>query len=335
MKRPRLQASLFLVLLAAAFFGISPGKQGLALIVSPDPVQDEGAVSPPEPPVGEVVTTPYVIIAVQDGARYADTFGDPTHANVPQMWQSLAPNGTILTRFYNRGLTSTDPGHASLLTGTDQRIDNSGLLRPGKPTLFEYHRRHDGTGQGDVWVVSGKTKLDILSHSRGGDAWGASVDAFNGEDDQVWQEVQRIMDESAPSVIMANFPSTDKRGHEGDWDAYIGAIRNFDRIAYELWNKIQSSPHYRDKTTLILTNDHGRSDLDWREHGDNTEGSRHVMFLALGPGIRKGYVSEKERSLTDVVPTVGRLMSCPVPEARGEVMDELLETRVPAEEGAP
>ncbi|MDP2936978.1 MAG: hypothetical protein Q8O86_10865 [Dehalococcoidia bacterium] len=49
------------------------------------------------------------------------------------------------------------------MTGTDQRIDNSGLLRPDQPTLFEYHRRHDGTGQGDVWVVSGKTKLDILS----------------------------------------------------------------------------------------------------------------------------------------------------------------------------
>ncbi len=323
---------LFLLLLALAatvLLGSWGGSQGLASLLVLDPDRDEAPAPALEPPTGDIAPSHYIIIAVQDGARYADTFGDPAGSNIPYMWNYLRSQGAILNRFYNRGLTLTDPGHASLLTGTDQWLDNSGLLRPDKPTFFEYHRlHHPPLGPGDTWVVSGKTKLKILSHSRGGGSWGASVDAFDGEDDQVWQEVQRIMDQNSPSIIVANFPSTDKRGHEGNWEGYLGAVRNFDRIAYELWNKIQSSPRYRDKTTLILTNDHGRSDLDWREHGDGTEGSRHIMLVALGPGIKQGLISDKARALTDIVPTIGRLMGCPVPEARGEVMDEVLETPV-------
>lgn len=326
---------LLLVLAATILLGSWGAAGGLALILPLDVDEEEGPEPPTEPPSGEAAEAPYVIIAVQDGARYSDTFGDPAGANIPHMRGLLRPEGTVLDRFYNRGMTLTDPGHASLITGTDQRLDNAGLLRPDRPTLFEYHRsHHPGLAQPDGWVVSGKRKLGILSHSRGGDGRGAAVDAFDGEDDQVWRDVQRIMDENQPSVIVANFPSTDRRGHEGDWDGYIGAIRNFDRLAYELWNKIQTSPHYRDKTLLVLTNDHGRSDYDWREHGDTTEGSRHIMFVALGPGVKKGFVSDRERSLTDVLPTIGRLMGCPMPEARGEVMEEILEERVPALAGS-
>ncbi|MDP2727646.1 MAG: sulfatase-like hydrolase/transferase [Dehalococcoidia bacterium] len=307
------------------------GNRGFALILTPDTEETEAPATPtPQPPESDTAQAPYVIIVVEDGARYADTFGDPNYANVPYMWNYLRPQGTLLTNFYNQGLALTDPGHASLVTGTDQHIDNSGILRPDKPTIFEYHRRHDGVGPGDVWVVSGKTKLGILSHSQGEDNLGATADTFDGEDDQVWQEVQRVMDKQQPSIIVINFPSTDKRGHEGDWDGYLGAIRNFDRIANELWNKIQSSSHYRNKTTLIITNDHGRSDRDWRVHGDDTEGSHRIMLLALGPKIREGYISDRERSLIDVVPTIERLIGCPMPDAQGQVMEEVLVNRVPA-----
>src|SRR5687768_5210675 len=35
--------------------------------------------------------TPKVIIAVVDGWRYEDTFGDPTHALIPNVWNNLRP----------------------------------------------------------------------------------------------------------------------------------------------------------------------------------------------------------------------------------------------------
>lgn len=75
--------------------------------------------------------------------------------------------------------------------------------------------------------------------------------------------------------------------------------------------------------------------MDWRRHNDDTEGSRHVMFMALGPGIKKGYISDRERSLVDVVPTISLLMGCPSPEAQGEVMEEILELLAPALVGVP
>jgi arabinogalactan endo-1,4-beta-galactosidase len=37
--------------------------------------------------------TRFVIIAVIDGARYSETFGDPAHQYIPRIWSTLRPLG--------------------------------------------------------------------------------------------------------------------------------------------------------------------------------------------------------------------------------------------------
>jgi hypothetical protein len=44
-------------------------------------------------------------------------------------------------------------------------------------------------------------------------------------------------------------------------------------------------PQYRDKTTFIVTTDHGRGSgpVDWKEHGVDSPGSEDIWIAVLGP----------------------------------------------------
>ncbi len=66
---------------------------------------------------------------------------------------------------------------------------------------------------------------------------------------------------------------TDEMGHQGNYAKYLKDIKQQDEYLKELWKYIQTDPVYRNKTTLIITSDHGRGDTSpwaWTEysHGD-------------------------------------------------------------------
>ncbi|MEP7109446.1 MAG: hypothetical protein ABI760_15745 [Ferruginibacter sp.] len=54
----------------------------------------------------------------------------------------------------------------------------------------------------------------------------------------------------------------------------------------DLWTYIQSSPIYKNKTTLIVTCDHGRGDKikdDWHHHDAKIEVAGQIWIAAIGP----------------------------------------------------
>ena len=63
--------------------------------------------------------TEHVIIVVIDGARYSETWGEPSHAYIP-LQSSLSSQGVLFENFTNSGMTSTIPGHTSIVTGVIQ-----------------------------------------------------------------------------------------------------------------------------------------------------------------------------------------------------------------------
>jgi len=271
-------------------------------------------------------STRNVIIVVVDGARYSETFGDPLHQHIPHIWNDLRPLGSIITAVYNAGVTETCSGHANISTGTWQDIANDGSERPHKPTFFEYYRREFGISQEGTWIVAGKSKLSSISYSTTigyGAAYGASVYAADIEDNSVWLELQHIIDNHHPYLILVNFPSTDRAGHSGIWEDYTSAIKEFDSIVYDLWNYIQSDQSYKDTTVLIVTGDHGRNDADWTRH--DGEGAEEIIFLALGPGIKRGYVSSRPRYQIDIEPTVGYLLGFGSPLTERSIIMEIFE----------
>jgi hypothetical protein len=80
---------------------------------------------------------------------------------------------------------------------------------------------------------------------------------------------------------------------------------------------------------MFVTNDHGRHDDQhggFSGHGDGCEGCRHIQFLALGPGIKKNFVSTQYRKIPDMAVTAADILGIDPEEATGVVMSEIFET---------
>ncbi|MGD8306808.1 MAG: alkaline phosphatase family protein, partial [Ignavibacteria bacterium] len=208
-----------------------------------------------------------VVIVVVDGARYSETFGaiNPSQY-IPHLWNDLKPLGTLYTNFRiaTEGQTVTNPGHATIATGTWQIISNAGGEFPHKPTIFEYFRKELGASQYDNYMIAGKSKLEYIKHSdyEGyGNTYGATWSGNDNHNDlSVYNLIVGAMDTDNPRLIIVNFPEVDTKGHLGVWDDYLAAIVNVDDLIYQLWMKIQTDNFYKDNTTLFITNDHGRHD---------------------------------------------------------------------------
>jgi hypothetical protein len=256
-----------------------------------------------------------VVIIVIDGARYTETFGADSFY-IPRIWTQLRPLGTIWTNFRNDGITKTDPGHASIATGTWQSIDNKGVVRPTQPTIFEYFRKAFGAPKSAAAVVVGKRKLGILAYSTHPD-YGAKYKAstFVGKDDtSVVRNLKTTLRQNHPKLTLVNLPSTDAAGHSGNRTQYLTAIHVADSLIYDIWQTLQADSLYRSNTTLFVTNDHGRHDnfhRGFKNHGDNCEGCRHIMLFAIGRGFPVNTVVTKWRTQCDIAPTTGELLSFP------------------------
>ncbi len=281
--------------------------------------------------------TSYAVILVIDGARNSEAFADSTHANIPHLWNNLRPLGTWYPNFFNNGATRTNPGHSSILSGTWQVIANDGTERPHKPTLFEYFRKFRSVDSSETAVVLGKEKLDILAYSDDpdfGSAYRSSLYLVGAqyEDTAAFRNFRQVSAASHPKISIINLPATDHSAHTGVWSSYIASLRGADSLAEEFWNFIQSDSIYRDRTTLFITNDHGRH-LDgvaagWSDHGDGCAGCRHVNLLVLGPDTPAGVVDSTAREQTDIAPTVGTLLGFPTPAAIGTMLGSAFPTGV-------
>jgi hypothetical protein len=88
-----------------------------------------------------------------------------------------------------------------------------------------------------------------------------------------------------PRLFFLSFGETDEWAHAGRYDHYLQSANKFDVCVRRLWDTMQSIPHYRDKTTLILATDHGRGDPpdDWRGHSARISGSENIWFAFIGP----------------------------------------------------
>jgi Type I phosphodiesterase / nucleotide pyrophosphatase len=88
-----------------------------------------------------------------------------------------------------------------------------------------------------------------------------------------------------PRVLYLSFDETDAQGHAGRYDRLLVSANKVDGYVRTLWKIMQSMPEYRDKTTLILSTDHGRGDapVEWKDHGEKTARSEYIWIGFLGP----------------------------------------------------
>jgi hypothetical protein len=92
-----------------------------------------------------------------------------------------------------------------------------------------------------------------------------------------------------PKALYIAFDETDDFAHGGEYDQYLKSAHAEDAMIADLWNYIQSSPQYKNKTTLIITCDHGRGDKlkdNWRHHGNKIEDAGQIWIAAIGPDTK-------------------------------------------------
>lgn len=270
-----------------------------------------------------------VVLFVIDGPRWSETFGDSLHQHIPGMWNTLRPQGTLCTNFRNEGWTLTIPGHATMLTGIWQHLNNQGLERPKEPTLFEYYRKATGAPELGALIVSMKEKLESCAYgldSNYGSTYRALPDFSPASDVETYQHLITHLDSDSPHLVMASFSQVDLAGHSNDWKAYLRHIEIVDSLAVLTWNHLQSNPAYAGRTYLFITADHGRHDDahgGFQNHGDACEGCRHIPFLALGPGIRAGYACTTLHTQQDICKMVAHVLGIAAEQAGGEDFNEI------------
>jgi hypothetical protein len=274
------------------------------------------------------------IIAVMDGVRCSEFLCDAGHENVPRIAAGLMPAGTSYASFWNDGLTETNSGHATLVTGFHERIDNTGRESPAHPTIFQLLRKVAGVPAAATWVVTSKDKLAVLADSRDA-AWKgrftASADRFSGgplpgyrDDAQTFARVKEILSRDHPRLALVNLGAPDGAGHGGDWQEYLAAVRATDERVAGLWSFLEADPFYAGKTAFFVTNDHGRHcGAGFANHGDGCQCCRHIGLVALGPDFPRGKVVDARHDQTDIPVTIAHLLGFEIPGAQGRVLPEV------------
>ncbi len=148
---------------------------------------------------------------------------------------------------------------------------------------------------------------------------GVRYDYFTYLAAETYLRVQR------PRVLYVSLGETDDWAHEGRYDLYLDAARRNDDYIRRLWETLQSIPEYRDKTTLIVTTDHGRGDNrdEWKSHSKSIAGCDAIWIAAMGPNIDAASPRAVEVTQSQVAATVAAVLGYDFKQSNSKVADRL------------
>lgn len=239
----------------------------------------------------------------------------------PFIWNTIAQEGQIHgNRWYDNKVNCTNvfwfsyPGYNEILTGySDPDIRTNNKIYNPNETILEFtnnKKQFKGKvaafGSWDVfpYIINDKrsgipvnagfrsAEHDNLSHVEQllnrlqptiPSPWATvRLDAFTHN-----YALEHIKKEQ-PNLVYISYGETDDFAHDGRYDHYLKSAHQTDAWIKELWDFVQSHPQYKDKTTFIITTDHGRGAYpnpkgEWKSHGKTYDGSNAIWLMAIGP----------------------------------------------------
>lgn len=262
---------------------------------------------------------------------------------MPFFWGEIEANGQLLgNRNFNNRVDCDNPhwfsypGYNEMLTGfvnrkirSNDKVDNPNMTvfefiakQPGYenkvaafgtwgvfPYIFREHSSHIPVNAGTEAATGELSEREILLNELQEllpNAVTERHDVFTG------YLAMEYMKREHPKAVFIGLDETDSYAHGGMYDQYLHAAHRSDEIIKRIWTFIQSDPHYRNNTTLIITTDHGRGrgykhdKINWRSHGRLAFGSGEVWVAAIGPSIAAGgeKKSAEKYTLSQIAATV-------------------------------
>jgi predicted AlkP superfamily pyrophosphatase or phosphodiesterase len=182
----------------------------------------------------------------------------------------------------------TLPSHTSMLTGVKPEVHgihwnsdepDAKPPYPLVPTIFELAKKQNRT----TAVAAGKSKFRVF------DAPGALDWKFIKEasDDEVASAAAGFIADHHPDVLFVHLPDCDRVGHQDGWGSpqQVAAVGVADQALGKVLAALDAA-HLTDSTLIILSADHGGAG---RTHGGIDPRSRHIPWIAAGPGIKHNY----------------------------------------------
>jgi Metalloenzyme superfamily len=276
---------------------------------------------------------------------WAPTVGERRKKLMPFFWNTIASKGQL---HGNRQLNSkvnvlnqywfSYPGYNEILTGYPDTAVNSNDKNLNKNlTILEYLNKQPDFKNKVAAFTSWDCFDAIINEPRAGFLVSSGFDTVKIKSPQfeLLNDMQFISPQPLgegvrpdhityflakeyirqykPRVLYIAFDETDDYAHAGRYDLYLNLAHMTDKWIADLWGLLQSMPEYKDKTTLLITTDHGRGDKikkEWTSHGKKIEGADQIWIAALGKGIAsKGESKENEQLFqAQMAQTVARLL---------------------------
>ena len=267
-------------------------------------------------------------------------------ALMPFFWGTLAPQGAVLgnpelgSRVKVRNAIKwSSPGYIEIMTGVPQAevVDNT-LVRYPHRTIAEYivaelHLEKSRVAQFGSWdgfKFAASSTDDAFVMNGAYEALPATLStpdmdrlvALRKDIQGLWEEssndvltfrlAQSYLVQHKPRFLWLGLSQSDDWAHAGRYDRLLDYLHLADRLLSELWASLQADEFYRDRTTLIITTDHGRGrgPEDWVEHDETIPGSEDIWIAVIGPDTPA--TGEAGPSATvyqaDIAATIARLL---------------------------
>jgi hypothetical protein len=275
----------------------------------------------------------------------------------PFFWTTLAPQGIVLgDASRNSRVTLRNPhafsapGYMEILTGRFQpEITTNDARRYAHPTVLEAIRDGLRLRPEEVAVFSTWDAIGMFASSRPDAVFTNAgyarvpaalsnpvMDALGDYQEHVmalWEGYRTDMPTfhlaleylkaRRPRVLWLALGETDDWAHARRYDRLLDCLRLDDDYLRILWDTLQSLPDYRDRTTLVVTTDHGRGRTarDWVDHGEGIRGSDEIWIAVIGPDTPDiGLAADPaEAHQADVAATLLDLLGLPASLLPGEI----------------
>jgi hypothetical protein len=240
----------------------------------------------------------------------------------PFLWNVVARDGQLYgNRSFGNKVDNANPywfsypGYNEIMTGyPDTAINSNDYPNNPNTNLFEFLQTQPGF-MGKIGVFGAWEAFNrIFNEPRSGFPVIAAFDKFGGQQpnsrEQLINEMlaasfkpfgqgecmdmfthygaMEYLRNKKPRALFIGYGEPDEWAHAGRYKDYLDAAHQVDAWIKEIWSFVQADPQYKDKTTLLITVDHGRGDIKkstWTDHGAEIPDAHEIWFGIIGAGV--------------------------------------------------